>query len=262
MKEMLAHEMEHVRQKHSFDVLILELLTIIQWFNPFIWLLKRSIRENHEFLADNGVLKPEVSSAAYRMLLLNSAFIQQPVITNNFNYSLIKNRIKMITKIKSSKTAALKLSMGVLVTAALLIIFGFDNETNQIQEKKSPAKQAKVIATDQQKSTQTDEPIFIIVEVPATFQGGNADSFRNWVVKNLKYPENAIKKGITGKVYVQYAVNSKGEVVDVKVVRSADPLLDEEAVRVVSSSPKWEPAKQKGKIVKQQFTIPIAFALN
>ena len=72
MKEMLAHEMEHVRQGHSFDILILELLTIFQWFNPFIWLLKRSIRENHEFLADNGVLKPGVSSANYRLLLLNS----------------------------------------------------------------------------------------------------------------------------------------------------------------------------------------------
>src|SRR5665647_1040339 len=115
MKEMVAHETEHVRQGHSFDVLILELLTIFQWFNPFIWLLKRSIRENHEFLADHGVLKPGVSSAAYRLLLLGSSFEQQPVIANNFNYSLIKNRIKMITKIKSSKTAALKLSMGILV---------------------------------------------------------------------------------------------------------------------------------------------------
>jgi TonB family protein len=68
-------------------------------------------------------------------------------------------------------------------------------------------------------------------------------------------------KGISGKVYVQYAVNTTGEVVDVKVIRSANPLLDEEAVRVIKSSPKWEPAKQRGKIVKQQFTIPIAFTL-
>ena len=260
MKEMLAHEMEHVRQGHSFDVLILELLTIFQWFNPFIWLLKRSIRENHEFLADNGVLKPGVSSAAYRLLLLNSSFVQQPVIANNFNYSLVKIRIKMITKIKSSKTAAFKLSMGILVTAALLMIFAFDKDENLIQEKKSPVKQAKVIATDQQKSAQTDEPVFVVVEEQATFQGGDVNSFRNWVAKNIKYPEMAIKKGITGKVYVQYAVNSKGEVVDVKVIRSASPSLDEEAVRVVSSSPKWEPAKQKGQIVKEQFVIPITFA--
>ena len=259
MKEMLAHELEHVRQGHSYDVMFLELITIIQWFNPFIWLLKRSIRENHEFLADHGVLKPEVSSAAYRMLLINSAFIQQPVIANNFNYSLIKNRIKMITKIKSSKTAALKLSMGVLVAASLLAIFAFDNEQNQVQNKKTTDKQAKTVANDQQKSKQTEEQGFVEYEESATFQGGDIQEFRKWVQKNVIYPATAKAKGISGKVFVQYAINTTGEVVDVKVVRSANPLLDEEAVRVVKSSPKWEPAKQRGTIVKQQFTIPIAF---
>jgi TonB family protein len=260
MKEMLAHEMEHVRQRHSFDVLIFELLTIIQWFNPFIWLLKRSIRENHEFLADNGVLKPEVSSAAYRMLLINSAFIQQPVFANNFNYSLIKIRIKMMTKIKSSKTAALKLSMGVLVTAGLLVIFGFDNEKYQIQEKKSPDKQAKIIVNDQQKSTQTEERVFGDPLEQPTFQGGDLNKFKKWVQDNLKYPAKAKEKNISGKVYVQYVVSNTGDVVDVKVVRSVDPLLDEEAMRVVKSSPKWEPASSKGVKVKIQFTMPILFA--
>jgi len=262
MKEMLAHEMEHVRQGHSYDVMIFELLTIIQWFNPFIWLLKRSIRENHEFLADNGVLKPEVSSAAYRMLLLNSAFIQQPVIANNFNYSLIKIRIKMITKIKSSKAAALKLSMGVIATAALLLVFACENK-KPVQNNIAAAKQTETIVNEEQKSPQADnEETFLVVEQQATFQGGDANAFRDWVTKNLTYPDIAIKKGISGKVYVQYAVNSKGYVVDVKVVRGVDPSLDKEAVRVISSSPKWEPAKQRGQKVKEQFTIPIAFKLK
>ncbi len=293
MREMLAHEMEHVRQGHSYDVMILELLTIFLWFNPFFWLLKRSIRENHEFLADSGVLKPEVSSAAYRMLLLNSAFIQQPVIANNFNYSLIKIRIKMITKIKSSKPATLKLSIGILVTAALLVIFACENnkkpgQNNNIGNKQedvvtkdvaksmenaeAASKQANVIVDSvvvdgkvvykKQPSLPAQEQVFIVVEQQASFQGDDVNSFRNWVTKNLKYPDIAIKKGISGKVYVQYAVNSIGEVVDVKVIRSVDPSLDAEAVRVISSSPKWEPAKQKGVKVKQQFTIPIAFALK
>jgi len=262
MKEMLAHEMEHVRQGHSYDVMIFELLTIIQWFNPFIWLLKRSIRENHEFLADNGVLKPEVSSAAYRMLLLNSAFIQQPVIANNFNYSLIKIRIKMITKIKSSKAAALKLSMGVIATAALLLVFACENK-KPVQNNIAAAKQTETIVNEEQKSPQADnEETFLVVEQQATFQGGDVNAFRDWVTKNLTYPDIAIKKGISGKVYVQYAVNSKGYVVDVKVVRGVDPSLDKEAVRVISSSPKWEPAKQRGQKVKEQFTIPIAFKLK
>jgi len=283
MKEMLAHEMEHVRQGHSVDVMILELLTIFLWFNPFFWLLKRSIRENHEFLADDGVLKPEVSSAAYRMLLLNSAFLQQPVIANNFNYSLIKIRIKMMTKIKSSKIKALKLSMGILVTAALLVVFACDNNKKPAQDNKAANKQedavvksdvkslennttTKQAAADsmamKQQSLPADEQVFIVVEEQASFQGGSVNQFRDWVTKNLKYPEIAIKKGISGKVYVQYAISSKGDVVDVKVVRGVDPSLDKEAIRVISSSPKWEPAKQKGTNVKQQFTIPIAFQLQ
>ena len=284
MKEMLAHEMEHVRQGHSVDVMILELLTIFLWFNPFFWLLKRSIRENHEFLADHGVLKPEVSSAAYRMLLLNSAFLQQPVIANNFNYSLIKIRIKMITKIKSSKIKALKLSMGILVTAALLGIFACENSKKPAQDTKVANKQEDVVVKNvvksleneeavtkqaaadsmvmKQQSLPADEQVFIVVEEQASFQGGSVNEFRTWVTTNLKYPDIAIKKGISGKVYVQYAVNSKGDVVDVKVVRGVDPSLDKEAIRVISSSPKWEPAKQKGTKVKQQFTIPIAFQLQ
>jgi len=106
------------------------------------------------------------------------------------------------------------------------------------------------------------EEVFIIVEESATFQGGDVQAFRSWVQKNVKYPTIAQENGVSGKVFVQYAVNSKGEVVDVKVVRGVEPSLDKEAVRVIQSSPRWEPAKQRGTKVKQQFTIPIAFVLQ
>ncbi|HAH23090.1 MAG TPA: hypothetical protein DCL77_04890 [Prolixibacteraceae bacterium] len=107
-----------------------------------------------------------------------------------------------------------------------------------------------------------EEEVFLIVEEQASFMGGDVKTFSDWVAKNIKYPVVAAENGIQGKVYVQYAVNSKGEVVDVKVVRGVDPSLDAEAVRVIQSSPKWEPAKQRGNKVKQQFTIPIAFVLK
>ena len=101
---MITHELEHIKQGHSFDVIILELLTAFQWFNPFMWMLRRAIRENHEFLADKAVLTSGVSRGYYKKLLLNQFVGGQLVIANNFNYSLIKNRIKMMSKIKSSKT--------------------------------------------------------------------------------------------------------------------------------------------------------------
>jgi len=126
--KMIEHELEHVKQGHSFDVIILELLTVFQWFNPFMWMLNRAIRENHEFLADQSVLSNGVNRGEYKSLLLNQFVGGQLVIANNFNYSLIKNRIKMMSKIKSSKLAITKIVFGVLVAAALVIAFACEQK--------------------------------------------------------------------------------------------------------------------------------------
>lgn len=126
--KMIAHELEHVKQGHSFDVIILEILTVFQWFNPFMWMLNRAIRENHEFLADQAVLTNGVSRGEYKLLLLNQFVGDQLVIANNFNYSLIKNRIKMMSKIKSSKLAITKIAFGVLVAAALVVAFACEQK--------------------------------------------------------------------------------------------------------------------------------------
>ena len=106
------------------------------------------------------------------------------------------------------------------------------------------------------------EEVFFIVEDMPKFQGGDHNGFRVWIQQNLKYPAIAAENGISGRVFVQFAVNSKGEVVDAVVVRGVDPALDKEALRVVKSSPKWSPGKQRGKSVKVQFTFPISFVLQ
>jgi protein TonB len=107
-----------------------------------------------------------------------------------------------------------------------------------------------------------EEEVFFIVEDMPSFQGKGQEGFRSWIAKNLRYPEIAAENGISGKVYVQFAVNSKGQVVDAVVVRGVDPALDKEATRVVMGSPKWAPGKQRGKPVKVQFTFPINFVLQ
>lgn len=136
--KMIEHEVEHVKQGHSLDVIILELLTVFQWFNPFMWMLNRAIRETHEFLADQAVLTNGVSRGEYKLLLLNQFGGDQLVIANNFNYSLIKKRIKMMSKIKSSKLAISKIVIGVLVAVALVIAFACEQ------------KESVEIKTDQQ----------------------------------------------------------------------------------------------------------------
>jgi protein TonB len=107
-----------------------------------------------------------------------------------------------------------------------------------------------------------EEVAFIIVEDMPKFQGGDQNTFRSWIQSNLKYPEIAAENGISGRVFVNFVVNKNGEVVDAKVVRGVDPSLDQEALRVVRSSPRWEPGKQRGKPVKVQFTFPIVFVLQ
>lgn len=115
---------------------------------------------------------------------------------------------------------------------------------------------------EKERVVEDDGPAFVIVEENATFQGGDINSFRLWVQQNIVYPTAAAEAGISGKVIVQFAVNSRGQVVDVKVLRGVHPELDKEAMRCILSSPRWNPGKQGGKSVKQQFVIPIVFTLQ
>lgn len=103
---------------------------------------------------------------------------------------------------------------------------------------------------------------FQLVEEKPTFQGGDANQFSKWVNQRLVYPEIAKENGVQGRVTLQFTVNSDGSVSNVKVLRGVDPALDKEAVRVVSSSPKWKPGKQRDRAVKVTYTFPVIFQLR
>lgn len=107
-----------------------------------------------------------------------------------------------------------------------------------------------------------EDPVFLVVEEPATFNGGDLSTFSKWIEENIQYPDSAWKAGIEGKVYIQFAVNKYGEVGNIKILRGIDPLIDAEAYRVIMSSPKWNAPKQGGRPVKQLFTIPVFFKIN
>ena len=102
--------------------------------------------------------------------------------------------------------------------------------------------------------------VFEIVEQNPSFPGGN-EALMKWLSKNLKYPASAQENNIQGRVLVQFVVNKDGSIVDPKVLRSVDPALDKEALRVVSAMPKWQPGKQRGKTVRVRFTLPVTFRL-
>jgi len=103
---------------------------------------------------------------------------------------------------------------------------------------------------------------FQLVETKPSFQGGDANDFRNWVNSRLEYPEIAKENGIQGRVMLQFTVGADGKVSNVIVLRGVDPVLDKEAVRVVSLSPKWTPGKQRDRAVKVTYTFPVIFQLR
>ena len=103
---------------------------------------------------------------------------------------------------------------------------------------------------------------FALVEKKPSFMGGDANTFSAWVNQHLEYPEVAWENGVSGRVMLQFTVNPNGSVTDVKVLRGVDPALDKEAVRVISSSPKWEPGRQRDRAVKVTYTFPVVFQLR
>jgi len=103
---------------------------------------------------------------------------------------------------------------------------------------------------------------FALVEEKPKFQGGDANNFSKWVNSKLVYPEIAKENGVQGRVTLSFTVNTDGSVSDVKVLRGVDSSLDKEAVRIVSSSPKWQPGKQRERPVKVTYTFPVIFQLR
>mgnify|MGYP001208146540 CR=1 FL=1 len=117
----------------------------------------------------------------------------------------------------------------------------------------------KIVTFAEKEEDVEEEEIFIVVEEMPVFEGGDINAFSNYIAKSIKYPESAAENGIQGKVIVSFIVEPDGKVTNVKVVRGIDPALDQEAVRVIESSPKWQPGKQRGRPVRVNLTFPVVF---
>jgi hypothetical protein len=123
LKEIIGHEFVHVKQRHSFDIIWAELLCIVNWYNPFVWLIKKSIRQNLEFIADNKVLQNGINKTEYQYLLLKVIGNNQYSIATPFNFSSLKKRVAMMNKTKSAKRQLIRLLFLLPATAVLLLAF-------------------------------------------------------------------------------------------------------------------------------------------
>ncbi len=107
-----------------------------------------------------------------------------------------------------------------------------------------------------------EEEVFFRVEEMPDFRGGGQDEFRRYIAENIRYPQESAEEGVQGRVFVEFIVRKDGSVTDAKIVRGIDPLLDKEALRVVSASPPWVPGRQRGQEVDVKFTFPVIFQLK
>ena len=262
---VIQHELAHARQFHSADILLLELVKIMQWFNPFIFIVQRLVKETHEYLADEAVLEQNSDSAGYRLLLLSQVFGIQPGISNYFNHSLIKKRFTMMSKKKSPMIRQVRYLL-LLPVAFLLVLFLSSQGNAFSQEKKkqeiAPPPPPPPPPPVDYTVTENGDSVYLDVDEPPLFEGGGIESVQKYVQEKLTYPPEAKASKIQGKVMVQWIVNEKGEVTNVKIVRGVTKELDQEAFDIISSMPDWKPGIKDGKPVKVQFTMPILFKIN
>ena len=302
LAEILTHEQTHAHQLHSADIMFSELICIACWFNPFIWLMKREIRNNLEYMADQRVLQTGYDYKVYQYHLLGLAHNKAAAtLYNSFNVLPLKNRIKMMNKKRKKEIGRTKYLLLLPIAALLLIISNieavarttknFTREVIQTVEKSTEQvtkavgqipeqatveevtipkeSPADIDITDkdpaaimQKVNTGDDDDIFDVVEEMPVFPGGQT-GLMEFIAKNLRYPVKAQKEGIQGRVIARFIVEKDGSVSNLAVARrSASSELDAEAIRVLSTMPKWTPGKQRGKEVRVKYTVPIAFKLS
>ena len=294
-RQILTHESTHARQWHSLDILLSELLTVICWINPAAWLLKREIRHNLEFLADNSVVQSGNNPQSYQYHLLQlSCQIPKNQLINKFNVSPLKKRITMMNQQKTRKAGILKYSLIVPLALALVLSSNAEalvSKTKNLITQKTSKNQVSTIAiktndlssfhssilTEKQNVSSlavsvaqnskpvqkmaNEDKIYSVVEKMPQFPGGEKDLL-NYIARNLKYPAETRQKGIQGTLIISFVVNQSGKVVNAKVVRGLEVNADAEGLRVVNSLPNWIPGEQNGKKASVYYTLPIAFKLG
>jgi TonB family protein len=289
-----AHEDAHSSQWHSADILLIEAVMIINWFNPVVYLYRFAIKHIHEFIADRQAIKAGTDKEAYAMLLLSQTFNTPAhhLVTPFFNHSLLKQRIIMLQKTNSRRAALVKYCLSAPLFALMLILSSATvNNSRTVRLFKTKAEQvfltpaaaavsyagvedsstgaagiSPVNKSDETLSMTTDtirkkdNKIFTAVEKSPVFPGG-IDAFFRYLGKNIRYPTKEREKGIQGRVIIGFVVEKDGSLSDVRLLRGVAPGIDAESVRVIKASPNWQPGKQNGKAVRVAYSVPISFTL-
>ncbi|MGP1623160.1 TonB family protein [Bacteroides heparinolyticus] len=282
-REILIHELAHIRNRHSLDLLVADVCVFFQWFNPASWLMKQELQNIHEYEADEAVIEEGVDAKQYQLLLIKKAVgTRLYSMANSFNHSKLKKRITMMLKEKSSPWACLKY-LYVLPVAAVAVTAFARPEVSEKVEEISAVKVNDLAAIVETKVAESvgdttkpagvtyvpvevneklkGTPVLTVVEQMPAYPGGMA-ALMEYFKENMRYPASAKERGLQGRVTVQFVVDKDGSIKEPKVIRSIDQELDEEALRLVKSMSKWESGRQNGEPVAVKFAVPVPFKLD
>src|SRR5690554_1495654 len=263
-EELFVHEKAHIKEKHSLDILLIEVLQIMFWFHPLIYLYKKAMKLNHEFLADQKVNNTFKEVVHYQKLLLQKAMGKSLIpIASNLNYSITKKRFIMMTKNTPTIRLVSKLLFSMVLFLSVFFTFSVQvkaqaNENIPIEEKQKFFNSMNDTEPDgfTEEQANQEEPIYTSVEIMPEYPGGIYE-FRKFVMSNFKTPKLQKDTNLKGMIVVRFVVEKDGSLSDIKVVHDLGYGTGEEAVRVVGLSEKWKPGIQNGKPVRVNYTLPI-----
>ncbi len=269
---IIEHEKMHIRQKHTIDLLLLELFGIFQWFNPFVRLYIKSIKEIHEHLADREVIRNGANLKSYMELIMKrSGGVRFFEMANNFNFLTIKRRIKMIGSAKPPKISFFRFVLLLPVVSGLLLVFACTDKENITPVEKV---ESISITTEDKAPETTEKNEGTVTKADEINIKTSAEKKGNYIVvdsepevdltqlqKSIKYPEEARKKGIQGKVLVKVMVDKNGKPSKAEIISSDNQIFNESAVNAIMSCT-YKPAEQKGKKVAAYINVPLHFRLR
>jgi len=223
VKVIDAHEKVHIKQFHTLDILIIELVTAFFWFNPVIYYYRRSLKFIHEYLADEQASRFAGSKKQYAMVLFLQNFRTGPALSNTFyNASMLESRIRMLQRERSGSGRLWKYTLCIPLIVVLTIFCSFSSGRGKADQ-------------------------------PASFPGG-FEAFSKYLIKTSEKVSND-----DGVVVVSFVVETDGRISNEKVESSLDEASDKEALRVIGTSPRWIPALQEGEKVRSAYQIKLNF---
>lgn len=292
-REIVLHEMAHIRRCHSMDVAVCNMMIVFQWYNPAAWLLKRELQTVHEYEADEAVLSAGVDATHYQMLLIRKAVGERLFsMANNLNHNSLKKRITMMKIKRTNPVQKAKIAFVLPLAAMTVAAFASQKVENlsekveqeseafssvsdnpvvravgetarvaavKVQEEKALEEASSLSMASDTAETKSGKEFPCIPETFPQFPGGHVALFE-YLSKNIKFPKSKENEDVKVRVVTTFTVEKDGSITDAKIVRSQGEAFDNEALRVINGMPKWIPGMQNGKAVSVKYTLPITFS--